>query len=230
MINTGRLSSKNTIWDVLQCWWAAVDHPWVSGSPTHHWHTVTKQSELAHYWRPPRRPLQFRCAVIHLLVTLFPHNKLESQTTRNSMQKIGIAHTVNFNQSPLLCVSPASLVFGIPLRSGWPRRRSTEDFGSSWLQGEVWSGRVWGRHSGRRVMGSYCSLPEIIVSGLFRTYHILTCDKYNNKLELFHAHCWPLTGSDETQDQFKSRMHVSYTLATMTMSEYSTSASTQPYL
>ncbi|KAK5922895.1 hypothetical protein CgunFtcFv8_020122 [Champsocephalus gunnari] len=28
------------------------------------------------------------------------HNKLQSQAARLSMQKIGIAHTVNFNQSP----------------------------------------------------------------------------------------------------------------------------------
>ncbi len=123
---------------MLQCWWALMDHPWVSESPTHHWHAVTKQSELAHYWAPSRRPLQYRCTVIHLLVTLFPHNKLESQAAKNSMQKIGIAHTVNFNQSPLLCVSPACLVFGIPLRSGWPWWRRTEESQSSWLQGEVW--------------------------------------------------------------------------------------------
>lgn len=59
---------------------------------------------------------------------------------------------------------------------------------------------VWGRHSGRRVMGSYCSLPEIIVSGPSRTDHILTCDKYNNKLEQFHVRCWQLTGSDDNTE------------------------------
>lgn len=33
-------------------------------------------------------------------------------------------------------------------------------------------GRVWG--SGRRVVGGYCSLPEILVSGLSRTDHIIS--------------------------------------------------------
>lgn len=114
------LESKNTIWAVLWCWWALMDHQWVSGSPAHPCHAITKQSELAHYWGPLRRPLLYRFTVIHLVVTLFPHNKLDCQAARNNMRKIGIAHTVNFNQSPQLCVSPACFVFVIPLRSGWP--------------------------------------------------------------------------------------------------------------
>lgn len=147
--------------------WAVMDHPWVSGSPTHHCHTVTKQSDLAHYWGPLRRPLQYHCTLIHLLATLFSHNTLESQAARNSMQKIGIAHTVNFNQSPLLCVSPACLVFGIPLRSGWPRWRRTEESGSSWLQGEVWRmegvGCGGGTH-GDGGCGGCCSLTSFRAS------------------------------------------------------------------
>lgn len=38
---------------------------------------VTQQSELAHRPGPRRRPLLRLCTVIHLLVTLFPHNWLE---------------------------------------------------------------------------------------------------------------------------------------------------------
>lgn len=64
-----------------------MDHPWVSGSAAHHWQAVTKQSELAHHRGPSRRPLLRLCTVIHLLVTLFPHNELESHAARDNALK-----------------------------------------------------------------------------------------------------------------------------------------------
>lgn len=148
--------------------------------------TVTKQSELAHYPWALRRPLQLHCTVIRLLVTLFPHTtSFESQAARNSMQKIEIAHTVNFNQSPLLCVSPPCSGLGIPLGSGWHKCRRAEVSRNSWWQREVWSvnaegcgGDAVGRPGGR-----FQAFPGKI-----------QCDEAN-KLELFHKCCWPATGS-----------------------------------
>lgn len=64
-----------------------MDHPWVSGSAAHHRQAVTKQSELAHQRGPSRRPLLHPCTVIHLLVTLFPHNELQRHAARDNALK-----------------------------------------------------------------------------------------------------------------------------------------------
>lgn len=163
--------SKNTVWALLRCWWALMDHPWVTGSPAHHWHAVTKQSKLAHHRGPLRRPLLYHCTVIHLLVTLFPHSKLESQAARNNMRKIGIAHTVNFNQSPLLCVAPACLSVWYSFEV-W--LALVKENGGVWEQlaarGGVKDGghRVWRETGGGGGGGGALCLTAIIVSGLYR--------------------------------------------------------------
>lgn len=80
---------------------------------------------------------------------------------RNSMQKIGIAHTVNFNQSPLLCVWYSFEVCLALVKENCGVQKQLASGGGVKDEG----GMVWGRH-GR---GGCRFLTAIRVSELYRT-------------------------------------------------------------
>lgn len=95
-------------------------HPWVIGNAarpqqTRHYQTITSPTT-----EDPRRTFAISalCTSAHWSIC-WSQSSPKGRFHLKQQEWNGAIQTVNFNQSPVLCVSPACLLFTVPLSFGW---------------------------------------------------------------------------------------------------------------
>lgn len=77
--------------------------------------TPLSNNHIAHYWGPQ----EDLCNIAAHWSICWSQSSPKGSFQLKQQEENGAAQTVNFNQSPVLCVSPACWLFAVPLSFGW---------------------------------------------------------------------------------------------------------------